>query len=41
MRGKPVAQDVPRIAFRFLRDMFWLGLTAYAFYRIAWALDAL
>ena len=41
MEGKPVAQDVPRIVFRFCRDAFWLGLTAYAFYKLAWALDAL
>ena len=33
--AKTTVEDVPRIVFRFCRDIFWLLLTAYL---IAWAL---
>ena len=33
--AKTTVDDVPRIVFRFCRDIFWLLLTAYL---IAWAL---
>jgi hypothetical protein len=33
-RSKPVPADVPKIVFRFCRDMVWLGVTFYVLYRV-------